>query len=467
MTASSLGPLEFFDRLKWLDGKPLIDTIEPYRRELFTLALGTFREDGLPAYNMVLAGRGKKNYKSCDLVLAALYKLLIPESMQGNDAFILANDEKQAGDDLDLAKKLVLINEDELGNELTVLAKEIKRNDGRGALQILPARDAIGAHGKTGIFLGFDEIHGYRSYDLFEALAPDPTRTDVLQWITSYDTIFNHPGIPLHDMKQIGMSGEDPRMLFSWYSGSFCTDLDYAELPPEERSNPSMPSWPDGAGYLVQQKRRLPAHKYRRLHLNLPGAPTGAYYDPDSVIAAIIPRRTSLPPDLICEYVAFVDMSGGSSDDATLGIAHVEAGKTIVDLVIKQNGDAPFNPRHAVTKFVGTLRAYGIRRVTGDNYAGSTFKHDFEAAGISYIPCNVSKTILYEELEPKFNAGEVELPDVSKLQEQLLGLVVRGARIDHIPNEHDDFANAAAGVVWCASGQSKPATAASGRFNWG
>jgi hypothetical protein len=28
--------LQFFDHLCWLDGKPLLDTIEPYRRELFT-----------------------------------------------------------------------------------------------------------------------------------------------------------------------------------------------------------------------------------------------------------------------------------------------------------------------------------------------------------------------------------------------------------------------------------------------
>ena len=44
-------------------------------------------------------------------------------------------------------------------------------------MQILPARDIAGAHGKTYSFIGFDEIHGYRNHDLFEALAPDPTRS--------------------------------------------------------------------------------------------------------------------------------------------------------------------------------------------------------------------------------------------------------------------------------------------------
>ena len=42
--------------------------------------------------------------------------------------------------------------------------------DAKGTLKILPAQDAIGAHGKTYLFVGFDEIHGYRNWDIFEAL---------------------------------------------------------------------------------------------------------------------------------------------------------------------------------------------------------------------------------------------------------------------------------------------------------
>jgi hypothetical protein len=461
----SISPLDFFARLKWIDGRPLLDTIEPYRRDLFVKALHTFGPDGAPMFNMVLAGRGKKNWKSADLVLAGLYCLLIKESHQGNDGFILGNDEDQASQDLSLAKKLVAVNAEEIGGEVEVQATEIKRRDGQGALQILPARNAIGQHGKTAVFIGYDEIHGYRNYDLFEALAPDPTRTDVLQWVTSYDSIYNSPGIPLFDMKARGMAGDDPGMLFSWYSANACTDPDFADLPPDQRANPSMSSWPEGQRYLDQQRRRLPAHKFRRLHHNLPGAPSGAFFDPDNVMAAIVARRTVLPPQRGEAYVGFVDMSGGSSDDATLAIAHNDGRKTIVDVVEKQAGKAPFNPRHAVGKFAALLRSYGLRRVTGDNYAGQTFKLDFEAHGITYVPCPEPKTVLYEELEPRLNAGEVELPDIPKLQEQLLGMVVRGARIDHLPGEHDDYANAAAGAVWLLREQEKPAGASQGFYS--
>jgi hypothetical protein len=59
------------------------------------------------------------------------------------------------------------------------------------------------------IFIGFDEVHGYKNYDLFEALAPDPTRPDTLTWITSYDTIWNSPGIPLFHPEEERKEGSD------------------------------------------------------------------------------------------------------------------------------------------------------------------------------------------------------------------------------------------------------------------
>jgi phage terminase large subunit-like protein len=95
------------------------------------------------------------------LVLCAFYKLLVPHSVQGNQCYVIANDEEQAGDDLALAKKLVQHNP-VLQAELKVERKRIVRKDGRGALEILPARDSAGAHGKTAIFVGFDEVHAYR-----------------------------------------------------------------------------------------------------------------------------------------------------------------------------------------------------------------------------------------------------------------------------------------------------------------
>jgi hypothetical protein len=443
-------PFDFFGALVWLDGRPLMDTIEQYRRDLLSSVLWTFDDDGRPRYNFALMGRAKKNWKTTDLCLAALYRFLAWPSDKGNDGFILANDQDQAADDLSLIKRLLEVNPI-LASEVKVLTKEIERNDGKGRLRILPARDIAGQHGKTYGFCGFDEIHGYRSHDLFEALAPDPTRADALVWVTSYAGIRHAPGIPLYDFMQAGKRGTDPRMLFSWYGGDFTTDASLADAEPESRANPSMASWGND-GYLAQQRLRLPTHKFRRLHLNLPGAPDGAAFDGDKVMAAIVTGRRRLAKEDGRAYHAFVDMSGGSSDDAVMAISHRdERGVAVLDVLMSQTGLAPFNPRDAVRKFAAELKTWGLTRVTGDAYAGQTFRRDFEDLGVSYSVSTRTKSDIYDAFEPKLNAGEVELLDDGKLQEQLLTLVIRGSKIDHQPGDHDDYANAACGAIALAS----------------
>ena len=457
-------PLDFFGHLVWLDGRPLLGTVEPYRRKILSDVLFTFDADGRPTFNLALCGRAKKNWKTSDLILAALYRFLAWPSTKGNDAFILANDEGQANDDLALAKKLIAVNP-LLAQEVKVNAKEIERLDGRGALRILPARDTAGAHGKTFIFCGFDEIHAYRSHDLFEALAPDPTRPDALTWITSYAGIRHAPGIPLFDFMQSGRRGDDRRMFFTWYAGDFTTDAALVDAQPEQRANPSMSSWGND-GYLEQQRKRLPTHKFRRLHLNLPGAPDGAAFGGDKVMAAIITGRKRLTRVEGRTYFAFVDMSGGSSDDATLGISHYEPERdvAVLDALISQTGSPPFNPRDAVRKFALELQAWGISRVTGDAYAGLTFRADFEEMRISYEVARRPKGEIYDAFEPRLNAGEIELLDIGKLQEQLLTLVVRGGRIDHLSGDHDDWANAAAGAIWLVDPRSQQVVVGSSSY---
>ena len=315
MKKPALTSLQFFSRLRWLDGRPL--TIEPYRREIFTKAFDTFRPDGAPLYNLILSGRAKKNAKSLDLVLAALYTTVVRRSVQGSDAFILASDADQAGDDLSLATKLVRCNP-ELAAELVVLKDRLKLRDGSGSIRILPAGDVSGLHGKQAALIGFDEIHTQADWSVFEALAPDPTRRDCLQWLTSYDLIAGERGVPLFDLKEAGFTGSDPRMIFSWYSGDRCTDPNFAELEPEQRANPSMSAWAEGAEYLEQQRARLPLSMYRRLHLNLGGSESAfvtleqwdACVDPE---ARRVVSERSLP--------IFVGVDASTKHDATAIVA--------------------------------------------------------------------------------------------------------------------------------------------------
>jgi len=445
-----ISPMEFFRKLKWIDKRPLLDVIEPYRQRIFEQALFSFDDLCRRLYNLVLTGRAKKNWKSADLILAALYLLLAWLSEAGNQCYILANDEGQAADDLELAKKLIRVNA-VLSEAVKIKQKVISRKDGKGFLEILPAQDVAGTHGKTYLFAGFDEIHEYRTWDLLEAMALDPSRPDAMQWITSYASIHHKPGVPLFDMLKAGKEGQDPRMFFSWYAADYTTDLDYETALPEDRANPSKDSWGDD-NYLRQQQRRLPTHKYRRLHLNLPGLPEGSAFTAEKIMEAIERGVKVRPPQEGIEYAAFCDMSGGSSDDACLAIAHKEGdeARAILDCVISQGQPAPFNPRGAIERFAKVLKEYRVYSVTGDRYAGNTFAADFESHGIGYQVSELTKSELYQAMEPKLNSGAVVLLDEAKMESQFLGLIWRSSKIDHPGGEHDDWANAAAGVIHAA-----------------
>jgi hypothetical protein len=76
------------------------------------------------------------------------------------------------------------------------------------------------------------------------------------------------------------------------------------------------------------------------------------------------------------DFSAVSILSGGSSDDAVLAIAHAEGRVTVIDLVEKQSGRPPFSPRVAIAKFAGILKSYGISKVTGDNFAGKIKRYN-------------------------------------------------------------------------------------------
>ena len=445
-----IDPLKFFSKLKWIDGRPLPEVIEPYRQKIFTEALYTFDADGRPRHNLVLTGRAKKNWKTADLIFSGLYRLLAWKSAGGNQCYALANDLDQSNDDLELAKKIVSVNPP-IADFVTVKQRVIERKDGKGFLEILPAGDVAGTHGKTFLFAGFDEIWAYKDWDILEALQLDPSRPDAMMWITSYATVFHRPGIPLFDLLATGKKGTDRRMFFSWYAADYVTDPAFESLSPEGKANPSAGSWAD-AGYLIQQQTRLPSHKYRRLHLNLPGSLEGSAYSAEKIMDAVDRGVSVRLPEPGIKYHAFVDMSGGSSDDATLGIAHRDTeGRAILDRIMDQGQRPPFDPRKAVERFVVALKEYGLKSVLGDAYAGETFRQDFQGRGIAYRVSELTKSEIYEGIEPILNGGRIVLLDHGNLESQLLGLIWRASKIDHVSGEHDDLANAAAGCLHLAS----------------
>lgn len=156
-------------------------------------------------------------------------------------------------------------------------------------------------------------------------------------------------------------------------------------------------------------------------------------------------------------YRAFVDPSGGSNDAMTLAIAHNDDGAVVLDAMRERK--PPFSPEAVVEDFCKLLKAYGIREVTGDRYAGEWPREQFRKQGVNYLLAAKPRSDLYRDLLPVLNSGRAVLLDSDRLVNQLTGLerrVSRGGResIDHAPNSHDDLANAVAGALDLVSARS-------------
>jgi hypothetical protein len=136
----------------------------------------------------------------------------------------------------------------------------------------------------------------------------------------------------------------------------------------------------------------------------------------------------------------------------TLAIGHFEYNRetAVVDLIREVR--PPFSPEAVVAEFASTMKTYRLDNCSGDHYAGEWAVEQFGKYGITYKPADKPKSELYGDLLPLINSRRIDLIDSPKLVNQLLGLKRRTARggknsIDHAPGQHDDIANAVAGVA--------------------
>lgn len=184
-------------------------------------------------------------------------------------------------------------------------------------------------------------------------------------------------------------------------------------------------------------------------------ADISGYLDDILLDRAIVPGRRSLPFCVDTTYVAFCDPSGGRGDAMTLGIAHQENGRAVLDKLLIQ--PAPFDPGEVTTRFCEVLSAYGLSTVTGDQYSGEWVTSAFMQHGVTYQPSELSASEIYSETLPLFTENYVELLDHLQLRTEL-ALLERRARpggrgdlIDHPQRAHDDAAIAACGALLLAA----------------
>ena len=176
-----------------------------------------------------------------------------------------------------------------------------------------------------------------------------------------------------------------------------------------------------------------------------------AYLPTEDIDRAIVPQRRALAPQIYqYRYHAFCDPSGGRSDSMTLGIAHFEGPRVVLDKLVAVA--PPFDPEATVIRFAEILASYGLNRVTGDQYGGDWIASSFARHNVVYQPSELTASEIYCEALPLFTQGLVELLDVQSLRVELSLLERkpsaggRGDSVDHPRNGHDDQA-----IVACAS----------------
>ncbi len=184
----------------------------------------------------------------------------------------------------------------------------------------------------------------------------------------------------------------------------------------------------------------------------------GTFLDAELVARALEPGRRERAPQERFRYVAFTDPSGGSHDRMTLGVAHLEGHRPALDLI--RGVTPPFDPSVVVKEFAQVLRSYRCTSVTGDRYAGQWVVEAFARHGITYWHSDLSKSEVYLESLPLFTTQAVDLLDYQPLLVELQQLERRTAKsgrdsVDHPPNGHDDYANAACGALVLSAQQAR------------
>jgi hypothetical protein len=169
----------------------------------------------------------------------------------------------------------------------------------------------------------------------------------------------------------------------------------------------------------------------------------------------VVRGRYELPPLSGITYYAFCDPSGGVNDGMVLSIAHYES-IAVLDLVIE--AIPPFSPEAVTKEFCAILKKYRIYEVTGDRYGAEWVSESFEKLGIRYRPSERNRSEIYLEFLPAVMSAQVQLLDNRKLVHQLTNLERKTGRnqdiVDHGAGQHDDIANAVAGVCILALGAS-------------
>lgn len=286
------------------NGKPI--QLEDFQKDILRDIFQTKKANGLRKYNLALLGIPKKNGKSTLASGVALYMLFADVS--NAEVYSVAGDKDQAKIIFQMTKRAVERNPD-LFNSVRILKEEIIVPSTNSVYKVLSA-DAPTAHGLNPSCVIFDEMWNQPTRDLYDALTQSPVRKEPLTFIVTYAG--TDQTSLLYELYRMGMNQKDPRMYFFW-------------------SEKNLAGWVTDE-YLEQQRMRLPAGVYQRLHENKWVEGANAFLTRGEVDAS---RDETLTPRLGgqdgIKYYLAVDL-GLTRDRTVLTICHKDKETNLVYL---------------------------------------------------------------------------------------------------------------------------------------
>ncbi len=245
-------------------GKPI--KFEEWQKEyILKPVFYDLKEDGTRTNNQALIGLSKKSGKSTMAAAVACHALFADGETEP-EVYSAAGDKDQAKIVFNQTVKAIK-RSPQLLAECKIYKDTIETK--RGGIYRALSSDAPGSHGLNASLVIWDEIWNQRDYDLWEALTHSPARKQPLHFIITYAGYEQVEGNLLWDLYQAGLKGEDPAFYMFW-------------------SHENHASWVTDE-YLAQQRRRLPEHRYLRLHENRFTSGEYSFLSREDVEAAIDP----------------------------------------------------------------------------------------------------------------------------------------------------------------------------------
>ncbi len=222
------------------DGKSIV--LQDFQKKILRDIFQTKDKKGLRKYNLALLGIPKKNGKSTLASGVALYMLFADVS--NAEVYSVAGDKDQAKIIFNMTKKAIERNPILL-ESVKIYKDEIMVPSTNSIYKVLSA-DAPTSHGLNASCVIFDELWNQPNRDLYDALTQSPVRKEPLTFIVTYAG--TDQTSLLYELYKDGVQKKDGKMYFFW-------------------SEKNLSSWVSEE-YLEQQRMRLPAGVYQRLHEN-------------------------------------------------------------------------------------------------------------------------------------------------------------------------------------------------------